>query len=416
MAGCAPFAALLGLILLIALLFPVLAIAAGVIMEISAANSDAAVRAYLAAPPCPVAQTAADCYRLERGTITARRVRRGKGGDTTDMTIQLPEGSRSTWVKTSWAGEDALQVGTPVTGTVYHDKIAIIALPGFQLTARDNPIREQNDLRLGGLVLVGAGVVFAGIYGYAWWSSKRKRPAGYIDPSLPRDVQAQALRQQFGLAPGSAPAVPHSVSVALPYTLRPQPAANARPWWISRIVAMVMFPMLAFRYRAPNLVVLLTVVLSAGLAVAIVVIHWLYTRNRRLVVDDINVSRFDMWSRPTVVPRTEIQRLALRTIPAGALSRLADERRLLMVGSDGRARLSIPKYNLSYEQASHLAAILRVPIDSSWDRRAGRRELTREIPDSTTWYERHLVSTTIVATIALLALAALFVWAINGFG
>jgi hypothetical protein len=97
------------------------------------------------------------------------------------------------------------------------------------------------------------------------------------------------------------------------------------------------------------------------------------------------------------------------------MSRLADERRLLMVGGDGRARLSIPKYNLSYAQASQVAAILRVPIDPSWDRRAGRRELSREIPDSTTWYERHVISTTIVATIALLALAALFVWAINGF-
>jgi hypothetical protein len=80
MAGCAPLVGLAGLLMLVAVLLPVLAIAAGVIMEVSAANSEAAVRAYVAALPCPVAQTAADCYRLERGTIIAMRVRRGKGG------------------------------------------------------------------------------------------------------------------------------------------------------------------------------------------------------------------------------------------------------------------------------------------------------------------------------------------------
>jgi hypothetical protein len=262
--------------------------------------------------------------------------------------------------------------------------------------------------------LIGVGVLFAGIYGYSWWSTKRTRPAGYIDPNLPRAVQEQALRRQFGLVPGPAPAVPPSVSVALPYTLRPQPAASARPWWISPVVVVVMFPMLTFRFRAPAIVTLLTVALSAALALTLVVLHWLYTHNRRLVVDDINVSRFDMWGRATVVPRTEIQRLALRTIPAGVSSRAPDERRLLLVGGDGRARLVIPRYNLSYEQASQMAAILRIPIDPSWDRRAGRRALAREIPDSNTWYERHPISTTIVPTIALLALAALFVWAING--
>jgi hypothetical protein len=175
-----------------------------------------------------------------------------------------------------------------------------------------------------------------------------------------------------------------------------------------------MFPMLTFRFRAPAIVTLLTVALSAALALTLVVLHWLYTHNRRLIVDDLSVSGFDMWGRATVVPRTEIQRLALRTIPAGVSSRVPDERRLLMVGGDGRARLVIPRYNLSYEQASQVAAILRIPIDPSWDRRAGRRALAREIPDSNTWYERHPISTTIVATIALLALAALFVWAING--
>jgi hypothetical protein len=414
--GCAGVGMLLFALLA---LIPLALLVGGGILLFNSFTVESAARAYRAAPPCVSAPAVRDCYKVESGTIAAASIRRGRGGDTTTLDINLPEGRKSTWVSTSWAAEDALTVGSVVSVKLYHDQITVVALPGFLLVARDNPARVQKDFRLAGLLLIGMGALLAVMLGVSVWRSRGKRPPGYIDPNLPPAEQEKELRRQLGLASTpwadpAVPAVPAPVPVMLPLTLRPQPISTGRPWWLAALVVMFGFPSIALRMRAPQSVLVGTIIVSAALALAVVAFHLLYTHNRRLVVDDINITLFDLWGRQRVVARSEIQRIALRTIISFS-ARVPDERRMLLVGADGSCLLPVPKYNLSYDDASQLAAVLRIPIDSPRERRVLRGALKREIPGSLTWYERHMMSVTIVSLVAILGATFLFIWAASGF-
>jgi hypothetical protein len=200
----------------------------------------------------------------------------------------------------------------------------------------------------------------------------------------------------------------------LPCTVRPQPVSGRRPWWIGVLILAFGFPAMAYRWRAPQSVLVATGIICVALALAVVAIHWLYIHNRRLVVDDLSVSLFDLWGGQKTIPRAELYRIALRTVISTA-SNVPDERRLLLLDRDGRCSLAVPRYNLPYEQASGLAGVLRVPIDSPLERIVSRGGLRREIPGSLTWYEQNLVSVTIVCLVVILAVSFLFIWAIDGF-
>ena len=405
-------------VLVFEIVAPIGMIAVGVVLLGKSASSEAAANAYRAAPPCSATVASASCFTLERGIITRAEVSHGKSGDTTDLDIRLVGRTESTWVSTSFAAEDALQVGIPVTVKLYHGQITLVTLPGFRLTARDNPTRVQQDERLGGYLFIGIGVLFGSALPIAWLKN-RKRPTGYINLGLPVSTRETQLRQQlasrFGLPdPASAEAL-SPTSVVLPYTLRPQAAPRSgRSWWIAPIALVVGFPLIALRLRAPALVVLVTLVISASAASIGVVLHSLYIRNRRVVVDDLNVTQVDLWGRQRSVARPEISRIAISTLSSFSTG-LGLEPRILLLANNGRCLMALPRYHIPGAQASELAAVLRVPVDSGMPRILSRKEMGREFPGSLTWTERHVVLVNLLLAPATLALLVLFVWAANGF-
>lgn len=91
---------------------PLVAIGAGLALFIASNQRDGAVRTYREAGLCPHPPTSSACYTLAPGTLVKFSVSRGKTGDSTDMTLQLPDGTWSTWAKPqgsrrmrSWGGE-----------------------------------------------------------------------------------------------------------------------------------------------------------------------------------------------------------------------------------------------------------------------------------------------------------------------
>lgn len=62
---------------------------------------------------------------------------------------------------------------------------------------------------------------------------------------------------------------------------------------------------------------------------------------------------------------------------------------MFFLGSSGQSLLRVARFGLTYDEASELAAALRVPIDPTWDRPATFERLSTEIPGALTWSERH---------------------------
>ena len=145
-----------------------------------------------------------------------------------------------------------------------------------------------------------------------------------------------------------------------------------------------------------------------------VVLHSLYIRNRRVVVDDLNVTQVDLWGRQRSVARPEISRIAISTLSSFSTG-LGLEPRILLLANNGRCLMALPRYHIPGAQASELAAVLRVPVDSGMPRILSRKEMGREFPGSLTWTERHVVLVNLLLAPATLALLVLFVWAANGF-
>src|SRR6202165_5416768 len=106
-----------------ALGIPVVAVGAGVALLIASNQLDAAVQTYRNAVPCPSTPTSSACYTTVPGTLVKFSISRGKSGDTADMTLQLPGGTKTTWAKTSWQQEDVLHVGAPLQAKFYRGAI-----------------------------------------------------------------------------------------------------------------------------------------------------------------------------------------------------------------------------------------------------------------------------------------------------
>jgi hypothetical protein len=212
--------------------------------------------------------------------------------------------------------------------------------------------------------------------------------------------------------PAFTPARP--ITVNLPMTLRPHPIPSAYPWWVGLIAAAIAVPTLLLRMRTPGSI---AQVVLAALAVAMlagVILHWLYRNRRMVVVDDMSVTRVNLFGWTRVIPRTDITGLAFPIIMSSN-PRVADEPRLLILDANGRCLLRLTRYYPTDDDAAQLAAALRVTLPADAGRRTTAGRLGRAIPGSTSWPEAHPILTTILLIPPILAAVGLFVWTLNGF-
>jgi hypothetical protein len=391
-------------------------IALGAVLIKTSLGAEAEATAYRAAQPCTSVATTG-CYLTEQGTVTSSDVTHANDGDRTNLEILVLGQTWSTWVATSSAAEDALQPGRSVMVQLYNDKITLVSVVDFNLTARDNPIRVAQDERLGGLLFVVIGLVLGGVCAVTLWRW-HQRPPLWLSLLSPRGLDTASLIAAVGNNPGFIKMQTVSApfrEVPRPYTVRPQPSTSTgSPWWMAPVALAVGFPWIALRYGAPMQVLAITVIAGVTAAMLVVVIHTMYARNRRLVVDELDVTQVNMWGQKTIRSRSEIARVGLPTLRSFA-TRPILEPRVVMVGHDGQLVLSLPHYFLSSAQAADLAAAVQAPFDPSMNQMMSRRTMERQWPGSVTWFERHIVLITVVLVPVLCAFGVFFVWAIDGF-
>jgi hypothetical protein len=397
---------------------PLVAVSVGVALLIASNQLDAAVQSYRNAPPCP-APTATACYTLAPGTLVKFTITHGKTGDTADMTVQLPDGTRSTWAKTNGQEEDALHVAAPIRAEFYQGTITAVYLGAIGIQTKDSPVYKQSDMRLGALLIPTLGLIIAAV-SFFTLRGQRQLAVGSlvaIDPTLPIAEQDALLSHALLLdPPAHTPSVTWGAqpSVTLPFTLRPHPMPTGRPWWVALIAVAIGVPLLLLRSRTPSTIAQVVIALTvAGMLVG-VMLHWLYLNRRMLVVDELTVRRVNSFGRSHAISRAEIASLALPIITSIG-SRVPDEPRLLMLDATGRCVLPLTRYWPTIDDAAQLAAALRVrlPADSSRPITASR--LRRTIPGSVSWIEGHPYLASLVLLPPILVGAGLFIWALDGF-
>jgi hypothetical protein len=379
---------------------PVVAVAGGIALLIASNQLDAAVQTYRNAPLCPAAPTSSVCYTLVRGTLTNFSISHGKSGDTTEMTLQLPDGIRSTWAKTSGQQEDALHVGAPVQAKFYQGALTTVYLGSIGVQTKDNPIYKQNDMRLGAIVIPLLGLTIAAV---TFITLRAKKPLKLgaiptIDPTRP--VEAMAGSPASG--------------VTLPFVLRPHPIPTGRPWWVGLIVTAVGVPLLLLRMRTPAAIAQVALVVTVAAMLAALVLHWLYRNRRMLVVDDSNVRRVNLFGFSRVISRTDVARLAFPSVYSVAIRGL--EPRLLLLDASGRCLLRLRHYYSTDEEAAQLAATLRVPLDTKLGSGlASASRLRKTIPGAVSWPEAHPYPVIGALILPMLAIVSLIAWVLNDF-
>jgi hypothetical protein len=399
---------------------PVVAVGAGIALLIASSLMDGEVQAYRSAGPCPSAPTTIACYTLVPGTLTKVSISHGKSGDTANMTLQLPDGPRSTWAKTSWQQEDALRVGAQVQVKFYKGALTAVYLgSNIGIQTKDNPIYKQSDLRLGAVLIPVLGLVIAGVTLFTLRGRKKARVGSIaaIDPTLPIAEKEKLLRKALlgdeltgtpSPTTGSA-----SMGVMLPFTLRPHPIPTGRPWWVGLIVAGLAVPMLVLRMRTPAAIAQVVIGVAVVTMLAAVVLHWLYRNRRQLLIDDFGVRRVNLFGFSRVVPRADIARVASPIVMNFGMA--VQEQRLLFLDATGRCLMGLKRYYPTDVEVAQVAGALRVPLDG----RASlpfttTARLRRDVPGSVSWPEAHPFILALLLIPSILAATVGLIFVLNG--
>ena len=395
-------------------------IAGGIALLIASNQLDAAVQAYRSGVPCRGGATSTPCYTVVPGTLVRSTITRGKTGDTADMTLQLPDGVRSTWAKTNWQQEDALHGGAPILAKFYQGAMTAVYLGPVGIETKDSPVYKQSDMRLGAVLIPTLGLIIAAATFFTMRGQRQVTVGSLvaIDRTLPIAEQEALVRRALlgeqAAQPTGGTADSQPVGATLPFILRPHPMPTGRPWWVAPIAVAIAVPLLLMRSRTPaSIAQVVLAVTVAGIVVGIV-LHWLYRNRRMLVVDDLSVRGMNLFGFSRFVSRGDIARLAFPLVSSFALPTL--EPRLLLLDGSGRCLLSLRRYYPTDEEAVQLAAVLRVPLDMNLGKRlTSAARLRRTIPAAVSWSEAHPILMSVLVTPPVLVLIVLFIWVLDGF-
>jgi hypothetical protein len=125
-------------------------------------------------------------------------------------------------------------------------------------------------------------------------------------------------------------------------------------------------------------------VVAIGLGLPVLWLRWRYFSGTYLFVDHQEAGLVPTFGKRKAIPRAGIRNIALRLVTYGRSS----IRRLVVVGTDGRALLALNAEGFSEADAALFAAALRVPVDASWEALSPRK-LTREIPGAVSGIYRY---------------------------
>jgi hypothetical protein len=334
------------------------------------------------------------------------------------VTLQLPDGMRSTWAKTNGQQEDALHVGAPILAKFYQGAITAVYLGAIGIETKDSPVYKQSDMRLGAVLIPTLGLIIAAATFFTMRGQRQVTVGSLvaIDRTLPIAEQEAMLRHALLQdQPAETPVERGAQSfVTLPFTLRPHEMPTGRPWWLGLIIVAIALPSVFLRIRIPTSNVQVVLVATVLAMLAGVLLHWAYRHRRMLVVDDLTVRRVNSFGGSRTISRAEIARLAFPIIISFG-SRAPDEPRLLLLDATGRCLLGLTRYWPTNDEAALLAAALRVPLPTDSSRPTTASRLRRTIPGSVSWIEGHPYLASLVLLPPILAGAGLFIWVLDGF-
>ncbi len=174
--------------------------------------------------------------------------------------------------------------------------------------------------------------------------------------------------------------IEHRRAVPLPVTIRAGSHNNPYGVWAPGLGGLVLLS-LAFRLGWRGVALVMAAVGSTLLVVIVLLLRQHFLRHAALFVDEQQAGLIRAFGGRKVFHRGQIAKIALRTVVAGR----SPIKKLILVGQDGNALLSINGLWYSYDDAALFAAALRVPVDPSWDVKTTAAKLNAEFPGSETW-------------------------------
>jgi len=178
----------------------------------------------------------------------------------------------------------------------------------------------------------------------------------------------------------------HRRVVPLPLTIHAGAHNNPYGVWAPGLGGLILLS-LAFRLGWRGVALVMAAVGIALLVIIVLLLRQHFLRYAALFVDEEQAGLMRAFGSRKVFQRSQIAKIALRTVVAGR----SPIKKLILVGQDGTALLSINSLWYSYDDAALFAAALRVPVDPSWDVKTTAAKLNAEFPGSETWIVQHAV-------------------------
>jgi hypothetical protein len=176
----------------------------------------------------------------------------------------------------------------------------------------------------------------------------------------------------------------HRRTVPLPLTIHAGAHNNPYGVWAPGLGGLILMS-IAFRLGWRGVALRAAAVGIALLVIIVLLLRQHFLRHAALFVDEEQAGLIRAFGTRKVFHRSEIAKIALRTVVAGR----SPIKKLILVGQDGTALLSINSLWYSYADAALFAAALRVPVDQSWDVKTTAARLNAEFPGSETWIAQH---------------------------
>ena len=176
----------------------------------------------------------------------------------------------------------------------------------------------------------------------------------------------------------------HPETITLPLEIRPSPRNGVAPLWLgfAATVGLVIYTAAKFHVRGQGLWIAGVVAMVLGILVWW--FRWRYFSGTFLFVDQQEAGLVPAFGKRKAISRAGIRNIALRLVTYGR----SPVKRLVVVGTDGRALLALNGQGFSAADASLFAAALRVPVDASWQP-VSPGELAHEIPGAVSGISRH---------------------------
>jgi hypothetical protein len=366
----------------------VLIAAGGVGAIIYSFSLDAEVQSFRSARQCATA-TDSECYQLRSVAITGVDVSHGRGDETDTVHFMDSNSLHEVAIHPGSLDSSVLRTGAEGVATLWRRKYTNMDVSNVAFATTDNPVGQQGEWRLIGFIVLGF-VMFDVAALTGGFLYLRKRTAGRSGDT-------------GGLPPSAVETTGYPI---LPFVLHPKPPRGRLLVWLVALPLGLAFEFLYFA-QFGRLVQWTIGVGSALLVIAGAVWQLVVLPRSAIYIDEMSFGSVGAFGQRRSWARGEAARVVLKSLVRSRRTPALPF--AIVVGPDGRARLTFSAALYDADSFVQFAAALRVPVDAdSLEVPITPAQLEREIPGSVSWSLRHgqvLGAGLVVVLIALVLLA-----------